>query len=129
LPGSEITVGILGDQVLPVVEIKPANKFYDYQAKYRSDKTRYLVPAPLPEDIYAKVQELGLSAHKVLGCRVFSRVDMIYGDDNTIAVLEVNTVPGLTSTSLLPKAAKAAGIGFEQLCSKIIEYSLNPNSG
>ncbi|MCK4249441.1 MAG: D-alanine--D-alanine ligase, partial [Candidatus Omnitrophica bacterium] len=70
------------------------------------------------------VQDLGLAAFKALGCRVFSRVDMIYTDNNQIAVLEVNTVPGLTATSLVPKAARAAGISFEELCSKIIEYSL-----
>ncbi|MCK4423009.1 MAG: D-alanine--D-alanine ligase [Candidatus Omnitrophica bacterium] len=124
LRGPEITVGILGDQILPVIQIKPTNKFYDYQAKYESGKTTYQVPAPLPEDIYAQVQDLGLAAFKALGCRVFSRVDMIYTDDNQIAVLEVNTVPGLTATSLVPKAARAAGISFEELCSKIIEYSL-----
>lgn len=124
LRGPEITVGILGDQILPVIQIKPTNKFYDYQAKYESGKTTYQVPASLPEDIYSQVQDLGLAAHKALDCRVFSRVDMIYTDDNQIAVLEVNTVPGLTATSLVPKAARAAGISFEELCSKIIEYSL-----
>jgi len=124
LSGAEITVGILGEQALPVIEIRPANTFYDYQAKYEPGKTSYLVPAPLPEDIYKQAQKLGLDSHKALGCRAFSRVDMIYTGENGLKVLEVNTIPGLTATSLLPKAAKAANISFEKLCSKIIEYSL-----
>lgn len=124
LPGDEITVGILGEQSLPVVQIKPQNEFYDYQAKYEPGMCSYLVPAPLPEPVYKQAQELGLACHKVLGCRVFSRVDMIYTDRDEIVVLEVNTIPGLTSTSLLPKAARAKGISFEELCQQILRCSL-----
>ena len=116
--GREITVGILEDEVLPVVEIVPKARFFDFQAKYEKGKSDYICPAKLPQRHYRKAQKLGLLAHNALGCRTFSRVDMILGRDAPF-VLEVNSIPGLTSTSLLPMAAAARGISFKQLCLKI----------
>ncbi|NQT33370.1 MAG: D-alanine--D-alanine ligase, partial [Candidatus Omnitrophica bacterium] len=108
-PGREITVGILGDASLPVIEIVAENNIYDYNAKYTSSETEYKVPAGLDEDVYLRVQEAGLKAHRSLGCRGFSRVDMRLAGDGKVFVLEVNTIPGLTERSLLPMAAKAEG--------------------
>lgn len=119
VPGKEITVGILEDKPLPVLRIVPKNKFYDYGAKYELG-TEYEVPAKISKEEFTLVQEKGLAAHQALGCRSFSRVDMILKDNSQVAVLEVNTIPGLTAASLLPKAAKAMGIDFPQLCLKLI---------
>lgn len=124
IEGREITVGILNDVALPVVEIVPDREFYDFYAKYKDKKTQYVVPAPLPKHIYKKAQELGLASHRALGCKDFSRVDMIMGDDGNIFVLEVNTIPGLTARSLLPKAAGAIGISFDNLCLKFLQLAL-----
>ena len=118
--GRELTVGILDGRPLPVVEIVPERGCYDYHAKYESANTQYLVPAPVDDMGYSRAQETALKAHKALGCRSFSRVDMILGDDGGLYVLEVNTIPGLTSRSLLPKAACAIGIDFCELCEKIL---------
>jgi len=119
--GRELTVGILEERPLPVVEIVAESGFYDYSAKYKSSNTQYLVPAPIADEEAQKAQAAALIAHNVLGCRSLSRVDMILGEDGHVYVLEVNTVPGLTSRSLLPKAAYAAGIDFKDLCVKIVE--------
>ena len=119
--GRELTVGILNDEALPVIEIVPKNKVYDYDAKYKDSATKYLVPAPIPEDIFVKARRLGVLAHKVLGCRSFSRVDMMMAPSGDIFVLEVNSIPGLTERSLLPKAALATGLRFSSLCVKILE--------
>jgi len=120
IEGREITVGILGDSVLPVVEIIPQNKFYDYEAKYKPGKSSYVVPASLSTPVTMQAQDIAQTAHKLLGCFGFSRVDMRLSLDNIPFVLEVNSIPGLTLTSLLPKAARAAGIDFTQLCIKIL---------
>lgn len=121
--GRELTVGILDNQALPVIEIIPKRRFFDYQAKYQVGLTDYVVPADLKEDIAKKVQSVAFKVHKLLGCFGCSRVDMILSKDNTPFVLELNSIPGLTSNSLLPKAAKAAGIEFSQLCLKLIELA------
>lgn len=123
IKGREITVGILDDKPLPVVEIVHEGDLYDYNAKYESKKTEYLVPAPIDRLDFKRAKEAGQKAHKALGCRYFSRVDMILAEDGRIYVLEVNTIPGLTSRSLLPKAAASAGIDFPQLCRNILEAS------
>lgn len=123
IQGRELTVGILDEQALPVIEIMPKNRFFDYQAKYQSGMTDYVVPAMLEEDIARGVREVGLSAHKLLGCFGCSRADIILNQDNIPFVLEVNTIPGFTATSLLPKAAKIVGIKFNQLCLKLIELA------
>ena len=106
----------------------PKRSFYDYKAKYTRGITEYLVPAPISKKAYKLAQRYALLAHKVLGCKDFSRVDMIYGKDGQIRVLELNSIPGLTKLSLLPKAAKAEGIEFNQLCVKLVELSLKKNA-
>ncbi len=121
IEGKEITVGILKDQPLPVIQIVPKRRFYDYVAKYTSGMTEYLVPAPISKVEFKTAQEAGLRAHNCLGCRSFSRVDMILNNDGIPIILEVNTIPGLTQLSLLPKAAKVAGIEFSELCEKMLE--------
>ncbi len=125
IDGEDITVGILDDKPLPVVHIKPKQGVYDFTAKYTEGMSEYVVPAVLEKDIINAAQNLGLTAHNLLGCRCFSRVDMKLGKDNKIRILEVNTIPGLTSTSLLPKAAKAVGIDFAHMCLKMIESAKN----
>lgn len=124
IEGREVSVGILDDKALPVIQIIPKRKFYDYQAKYETGMSDYLLPAPLTDDEYLKVQEVALSAHRSLGCRDFSRVDMIMRKNKPI-ILEVNTIPGLTQNSLFPKAAQAAGISFNQLCVKLIKLAIS----
>ncbi len=121
ISGRELTVSILDGRPLPVIEIISRTGSYDYFAKYESSSTEYLIPAPLDEDTTARAREIGIAAHKAIGCGSFSRVDMILSDDGAIYVLEVNTIPGLTSRSLLPKAALAVGIDFGSLCVKILE--------
>lgn len=123
LSGREVTVGILDEKPLPVIEIIPKNRFFDYQAKYQPGMSDYIVPAKMEEKITALLQEKALLAHKILGCFGCSRVDIILKPDNTAVILEVNTIPGLTQTSLLPKAAKIIGIDFARLCIKLIELA------
>lgn len=121
--GRELTVGILGDEALPVVEVKPMDGFYDYKHKYTDGLTQHLCPAPLDPEERQTVQEAALAAHRALGGRVYSRVDIILTSDGTPCVLEVNTIPGMTRLSLLPEAGTAAGYSFSDLCFKIIELS------
>lgn len=118
--GRELTVGILEERPLPVIQVKPKRRYYDEVAKYTSGMTEYLCPAPITEREAKLAQQAGLKAHKALGCRSFSRVDMILNERGGIVVLEVNTIPGMTEHSLLPKAAKAAGIDFPELCEKML---------
>ena len=121
LPGPELTVGILGDRPLPVIQIVPKRRFYDTLAKYTPGMTEYLVPAPVPAETAAAAQELSLRAHEALGCRCFSRVDLILAKRRGPVLLELNTIPGMTETSLLPKAAAAAGISFAELCRHMLD--------
>lgn len=126
--GKELTVGVLGDQTFPIVEISPEDGFYDINNKYpwleSKGKTNYYCPADLPDEVTAAVQKAAMDAHKALGVQVYSRVDVLLDEDNRPWVLEVNTIPGMTESSLLPKAAAAAGIDFPELCSRIAELSL-----
>ena len=127
LDGIEVTCAVLGSdnpQTLPLVEIRPKNEFFDFEAKYNETKCEEIVPAQIPENVAKKAQKAALAAFKSLGCRVFARVDMIIKDSKPY-VLEVNTIPGLTSVSLLPKAAVAAGISYSDLLDKIITFSLS----
>ncbi len=122
--GRELTVGILGDVALPVCEICTPREFYDYQAKYVDDTTQYLFDFDLPEALLERVQALSLQAHRALGCQVMSRVDwMIDGKTLEPFALEVNTIPGFTSHSLVPKAAARMGIDFGELCQRIVDLS------
>lgn len=126
IKGRELTVGILDEKALPVIEIVPKNIFFDFEAKYKQGMTDYIVPAELDERIVKKVKDAALTAHKLLGCFGCSRVDIILSPDDQAYVLEVNTIPGLTATSLLPKAAKCEGIGFGDLCLKLITLAYEP---
>jgi len=124
IKGDEITVAILDRKPLPVVKITPGAQFYDYEAKYFRNDTKYEVPAPIDENIYNIAQRIGLESHQALGCCDFSRVDMIISEKKEIYVLEVNTIPGLTERSLLPMAAKCSGLSFPKLCVKILCLAL-----
>lgn len=119
--GKELTVGILDDRPLPVIQVVPKRRYYDEVAKYTAGMTEYLCPAPISEEEAALAQDAGVRAHNAIGCRSFSRVDMILNAEGGIVVLEVNTIPGMTQLSLLPKAAKAAGMDFAGLCERMLE--------
>jgi D-alanine-D-alanine ligase len=128
ISGKELTVGILGDEVLPVVHIQPRDGFYDITNKYPwltgKGGSDYFCPAELSEETTRRVQEAALAAHRALGVEVYSRVDVLLDAEERPYVLEVNTIPGMTATSLLPKAARAAGIMYPELCARILELSL-----
>lgn len=130
ITGKELTVGIVGDEALPIVHIQPRSGFYDISNKYPwmtgSGGTDYFCPADLPAEVTARVQAEALKAHRSLGVEVYSRVDVLLREeDQEPFVLEVNTIPGMTESSLLPKAANAAGMDYASLCLKIIKLSLN----
>ncbi len=128
IAGVEISAPVLGNEdpeVLPIIEIAPGEQyeFYDYQAKYTPGATEEIIPARIGEEQAARAREVTLAAHRALGCRGMSRVDMIVGEDEVYA-LELQTIPGLTETSLLPRAAEAAGIPFPRLVERLIELAL-----
>ncbi len=124
LSGGEYTVAILGDEAhleaLPVIRIVPATEFYDYEAKYFRDDTRYLCPAGLSADQEATMRDLARQAFAVLGCRGWGRVDILLDEQGRPQLLEINTAPGMTDHSLVPMAARAAGIDFDALCLRIL---------
>jgi D-alanine-D-alanine ligase len=122
--GRELTVGILNGAALPVLELKPATEFFDYNAKYKDDTTQMQCPALLPEDVTRRVQETALAAHNALLCRDVSRVDIILDRDHLPWVLEVNTLPGMTSHSLLPRVAAVNGLSFTDLCEELLRAAL-----
>ncbi len=128
ISGKELTVGILGDQVLPVIHIQPRDGFYDISNKYPwltgQGGSDYFCPADLSPEATKAVQDAALGAHQALGTEVYSRVDVLLDAAERPYVLEVNTIPGMTATSLLPKAARAAGIMYPALCARILELSL-----
>lgn len=127
--GTEITVPIIGNselRTLPIVEIVPKNGFYDYHAKYTPGETDEIVPARISDALYMRAEEIAIMCHRSLECRGMSRTDMIVSGDD-IFVLEVNTIPGMTPTSLLPLSAKAAGIEFAQLLDILIGLALERN--
>jgi D-alanine-D-alanine ligase len=124
IPGRELTVGILGDGALPIVEILPEEGLYTYEAKYTKGKSRYEVPANLPAELTGRIQAAALAAYRALGCEGFARIDFRLAPDDTFWCLEVNTIPGMTPLSLVPMAAKAAGISFEELIERILEHAI-----
>ncbi len=125
LKGPEITVGVLGPLVLPIIEIVPSKRaFYDYHAKYARGGSRHIFPAQISTQAAKLANSLTLEACRVLGIRAVARVDLIVDDRQGPTLLEVNTIPGMTETSLLPDAARAAGIDFDELVLKIMEYSV-----
>lgn len=123
--GGEYTVGILGDQVLPIVRIVPANEFYDFEAKYLRDDTQYLCPCGLPAAQEAKIQAEALQAFRAIGGAGWGRVDFLMDEAGNHYFLEVNTSPGMTDHSLVPMAAKAAGISFADLVKRILTLAIN----
>ncbi len=121
--GGEYTVAILGEQVLPIIKIVPATDFYDYEAKYLRDDTQYLCPCGLPEAREMELRAQALEAFLALGCRGWGRVDFLMDDAGRAYLLEVNTSPGMTDHSLVPMAARVAGISYEQLVLRVLEES------
>lgn len=126
--GTELTVAVLGNDhpyALPVIEIVPRGEFYDFDSKYAPGGSQHIIPARISDDFTAMVQDMAVQAHKALGCSGVSRTDIILDEEEGQAwVLETNTIPGMTATSLLPDAARAAGMTFPELCTKLIEYAL-----
>jgi D-alanine-D-alanine ligase len=120
MEGKEITVGILEDLPLPIIEIVPRSGFYDYHSKYTKGETQYLIPAPMSREKYLYAQEISFKAFKALGCSGCARVDLMADAEENPFVIDVNTMPGMTETSLLPKAASYAGIPFEDLVERIL---------
>jgi len=126
IQGKELTVGILGEKILPVIEIVPnEGEFYNYNSKYSVGGSQHIIPARIPQKICSEAKRIAKSAFDCLGCSVVGRVDLRLSKENKLYLLEVNTIPGMTETSLLPDAAKKVNISFEELVLKIIEYSLN----
>jgi D-alanine-D-alanine ligase len=121
--GKEVQIGILGERALGGVEVRPKKEFYDYEAKYTAGMTEYILPPELDESTYSRAMEAGLEAHRALGCRGGTRVDLIV-EAGDIYALEVNTIPGMTETSLLPKIAALAGMDFRGLIREIVDDAL-----
>lgn len=124
IEGPELTIAILGDQALPAIRLETPRTFYDYEAKYVSDTTRYLCPCGLPDEVERSLQEQSLRAFELLGCSGWGRVDLMLDDRGDPYFLEVNTVPGMTDHSLVPIAARQAGIEFPELVERILEMTL-----
>jgi D-alanine-D-alanine ligase len=127
--GTEVTVGVLGNEhpiALPTLEIVPEHEFYDYDSKYVPGMSRHIIPARVSVEVRQACERLSILAHEALGCRGMSRTDLIVSPEDEVFVLETNTIPGMTSTSLLPDAARAAGIEFPDLCARLVELALEP---
>ena len=129
IPGRELTIGVLGAEALPIIEIIPKGGFYDFTNKYpflnpgAGGGAEHVCPAKMPEEQTRALQDLALRAHRALGLQVYSRVDIMLPAEGEGSVLELNTIPGMTEASLLPEAAAVAGIGYAELCARIIELS------
>lgn len=127
IKGMEITVAVLGNDdafALPIIEIVPRGEFYDFDSKYAPGGSQHICPARLDEELSETIKNYAVRAHKALECTGVSRSDFIIDDQNTPWILETNTIPGMTATSLLPDAARAEGISFPQMCTQLIEYAL-----
>jgi len=124
IAGRELTVGVLGSKTLPIVEIIPDHVLYDYDCKYTKGKSQYKVPAELPEKVTRKIQDDALKIYKAVGCRHYGRIDFMLNESNKHYFLEINTLPGMTSTSLLPMAAQAAGLDFPDLVDTITKIAM-----
>lgn len=125
IPGRELTVAILENDALPIIEIKPHSGFYDYESKYQGGKTDYIVPAELPDELAKAIQKEALKIFRILECRHYARIDFrLHENEKDFYLLEVNTLPGMTPTSLVPKAAKAVGLSFNELLHKIVVSAL-----
>lgn len=127
ITGRELTVAVLGNnapEALPVIEIIPSNDFYDYESKYAPGGSQHICPAKISDSITEKAQKMAVMAHQVLGCRGMSRSDFIVDGQDEVWILETNTIPGMTETSLLPDAGRAANMDFSELCCRLIDYAL-----
>jgi D-alanine-D-alanine ligase len=124
IEGKELHIGVLGKQVLGGVEVKPSLEFYNYEAKYTSGLTEYIIPPQIDESLYEKAKTTALQAHTSLGCSGATRVDLRVDSNGTPFVLEVNTLPGMTATSLLPKIAQSAGLSFKDLIEEIVRFAI-----
>lgn len=124
IKGREITVSILGQEALPIIEVKPKHQLYDYECKYTKGMTQYICPAEIQEELTKEIQKQAIDAFNACKGEVFGRVDFILDENNIPYFLEINTIPGMTDLSLVPMAAKAVGISFNELIKKIIELSL-----
>lgn len=127
IKGTEVTCALFGNEnplALPVIEILPKNKYFDYESKYAEEGTQEIVPARISKLLTKRVQEIAVKVYQAVGCRGFARVDFLLRDNKYPVVLEINTIPGLTPISLFPKAAKAAGVSYSKLLDKIIEYAI-----
>jgi D-alanine-D-alanine ligase len=124
IKGMEVQVGILGERALGAIEIVPKDVFYSYKAKYEKGGSDHFFPARVPDEVYRRTLDAGLLAHRALGCRGYSRVDFIIGNDGVPYILEVNTLPGMTATSLLPEIAQGAGIPFPSLVEEILRLAI-----
>jgi len=123
IKGREFTAGIFDREALPLVEICPQANFFTFSAKYQKGATRYICPAEIPENLTRDIQAVSLRAYEALGCEGFARVDLRVDDEGQIFILEVNTIPGFTETSLFPKAARGAGYSFLQVCEKLLDLA------
>lgn len=123
VPGREFSCGVLGEEALPIVEIIPTDEFYSYDAKYKPGGSRHLVPAPIDHDLTLRLQTLALSVHRLLGLRDYSRADFIVTKEGRPTILEINALPGMTPTSLLPDEASHAGISYEALVERLLHYA------
>ncbi|BDE07926.1 D-alanine--D-alanine ligase [Vulcanimicrobium alpinum] len=124
VPGREFSCGVLGEEALPVVEIVPSDEFYSYDAKYKPGGSRHLIPAPIDHDLTSRLQTLALSVHRLLGLRDYSRTDFIVTKEGRPTILEINALPGMTPTSLLPEEALSAGISYEALVERLVQHAL-----
>ncbi len=129
IKGKEITVSIMGNgnqiKVLPIIEIIPAHEYYDFESKYVPGMSKHLIPANITNDLYNEAEAISVRVYEELGVRDFGRIDLIISEKGEVYTLEVNTIPGFTETSLLPDAARSAGISFEELVSKITEFAID----
>jgi D-alanine-D-alanine ligase len=127
IPGRELTVGVMGERALAVTEIIASQAFYDYESKYADGGSRHVVPASIHPDTYAEAMDMAVAAHRALGCRGATRADFRYddtaGEPGRLVLLEVNTQPGLTPTSLLPEQAAHQGVSFPELCAWMVEHA------
>jgi D-alanine-D-alanine ligase len=124
IQGTELTIAVLGDKALAPIEIVPAHEFYDFHSKYKPGQSTHIIPPRLPEEVVELSKQYAVEAARVLGCKGAPRVDIIVDKDQAPWLLEVNTIPGMTETSLLPDAAKACGMSFDRLVLKIVELSI-----
>ena len=124
IPGRELTVALLGEEALPIVEIRPKHGHYDYEAKYTSGMSEYFCPADLPAALAQHISDLGVRASRALDCRGVTRVDFRLSPQNEAFCLEVNTIPGMTPTSLVPMAAKARGLSYDQVVQRMLDLAL-----